>query len=233
MKKILFSVIALSMGMMAMAAETAYVQIKLTGVTGQQTNSVYLTEDDAYTSAYEAGADAEKIMSLANSKSVLMYARVADIFCGDVVTNQLDGLKLGFTTNQVDTDYKLTFINVSGRPLKLFDRVAGQLIDITDNGEYAFSVDASLVGQKQITNRFEIGEPAKSLCFRYNTLEVIGYMGKSLVVKEAATGTEIVNEASLGVVFSKDLSDKHGRLIVVLDGKEIQIDATPDVTPAN
>ena len=32
---------------------------------------------------------------------------------------------------------------------------------------------------------------------------------------------------------SKDLSDKHGRLIVVLDGKEIQIDATPDVTPAN
>lgn len=233
MKKILFSVIALSMGMMAMAAETAYVQIKLTGVTGQQTNSVYLTEDDAYTSAYEAGADAEKIMSLANSKSVLMYARVADIFCGDVVTNQLDGLKLGFTTNQVDTDYKLTFINVSGRPLKLFDRVAGQLIDITNNGEYAFSVDASLVGQKQITNRFEIGEPAKSLCFRYNTLEVIGYMGKSLVVKEAATGTEIVNEASLGVVFSKDLSDKHGRLIVVLDGKEIQIDATPDVTPAN
>lgn len=156
MKKLFISVVALAMSMMAMAAETAYVQIRLTGITGGVSNSVYLTEDDAYTNAYESGADAEKIMDLANSNSVLMYGFVGALKCGDVVALNLDGFALGFTTNMVDTDYKLTFKNVSGRELTLYDRVTKTPTVITDNGTYNFSVEAAQVGQVQINDRFVI-----------------------------------------------------------------------------
>lgn len=161
MKKLFISVVALAMSMMAMAAETAYVQIRLTGITGGVSNSVYLTEDDAYTNAYESGADAEKIMDLANSNSVLMYGFVGTLPCGDVVALNLDGFALGFTTNMVDNEYKLTFKNVSGRELTLYDRVENSQTIITNNGTYNFEVDASLVGQKQVNDRFYINmDPA-------------------------------------------------------------------------
>lgn len=160
MKKLFISVVALAMSMMAMAAETAYVQIRLTGITGGVSNSVYLTEDDAYTNAYESGADAEKIMDLANSNSVLMYGFVGALKCGDVVALNLDGFALGFTTNMVDTDYKLTFKNVSGRELTLYDRVTKTPTVITNNGTYNFSVEASQVGQVQINDRFVINYEA-------------------------------------------------------------------------
>ena len=115
MKKIVLSVVAIAMSMVAMATETAYVQIQLTGVNGGISNSVYLIEDDAYTSAYESGADAEKMMSQSNVNSVLMYGFVGTTPCGDIVTNNLDGVKLGLKTNQVDVNYTLKFKNASGR----------------------------------------------------------------------------------------------------------------------
>ena len=160
MKKMFISVIALAMSMMAMATETAYVQIRLTGINGGVSNSVYLTEDNAYTNAYESGADVEKIMSQANSNSVLMYAFVGTTPCGEVVALNLDGLNLGMMTNEVDNEYKLTFKNVSGRALTLYDRVANQVTNIVDNGVYNFSVDPSLVGQHAINDRFFINMDA-------------------------------------------------------------------------
>lgn len=231
MKKFLFSVIALAMSMVVFSTEKAHVQIRLTGVTGLQTDAVNLIEDDVHTSAFEPGVDIEKTMSQANGKSVLVYGIVDKHRCSDVVSDNLDGLKLGFATNQVDTDYKLTFTNVSGRALKLFDRVTGSLVDITNNGEYAFSVDAKMVGFNLIHDRFQIGEPAPELCFSYNTLDVYGYAGKSLVIKDVATNTEIAKEASLSsCYYSKDLRAYTGRLVVTLDGKEHQIDVAPEVT---
>lgn len=232
MKKLFISMLAAAFSMAVIAAPTAIAKITLTGESGGSDELTLVEDATSHTNDFESGYDGENMMSLANSTSVLLYALVGTHNCQMVFDANLDGRKLGITTNTVDTNYKLKFTNISGRALKLFDRVAGQLVDIAENGEYDFTVDASLVGQKQIKDRFEIGEPAKSLCFRYNTLEVIGYAGKKLAVKDA-NGTEIVPETTLGVFYSKDLSDKHGRLIVVLDGKEIQIDATPDVTPAN
>ena len=161
MKKMFISVIALAMGVMAMATETAYVQIKLTGETGGASN-VFLTEDDAYTNAFEPGADVEKMMSQSNSKSVLMYGFVGTTPCEDVVAANLDGLSLGFATNQVDQNYTLTFIDLDGsKTLTLYDRVLDQQTTITNNGTYNFSVDASLVGRHQINDRFYINmDPA-------------------------------------------------------------------------
>ena len=163
MKKMFISVVALAMCVAAMATQTAIVQVKLTGLTGGLSNSVYLVEDDSYTSAYESGADIEKIMDQANSNSVLMYGFVGSTPCGYVVTDNLDGLNLGIKTNQVDDHYTLTFKNVSGRELTLYDRIENSQTTITNNGTYNFTVDASLVGQKEINDRFVIGVPSYSV----------------------------------------------------------------------
>jgi hypothetical protein len=162
MKKMFISVIALAMSMMAMATETAYVEIKLTGETGGA-NSIYLFEDDAYTNAYESGADVEKIMSQSNNKSVLLYGFVGSTPCEDVVAANLDGLVLGFATNQVDQNYTLHFIDYEGKTLTLYDRVTNTSTVITDGGSYPFSVDASLVGRHQINDRFYINIDPASL----------------------------------------------------------------------
>ena len=231
MKKMFISVVALAMSVMAMATETAYVEIRLTGNSGLY-DEMTLTEDDSYTNAYEDGADAEKIMYQANTRSVLIYGMVGVLPCGDVAAANLDEFEIGFKTNKVDTDYKLEFSNVSGRALKLYDKVAGQVIDITEGGSYSFSVDASLVGQKEINDRFVINlNVTPSLCFNYNVLEINGHAGEKLVVKKGEA--EIVSVDALPLLYSKDLSDQKGRLVVTLDGKDFQIDANPDVTPAN
>ena len=163
MKKMFIFVMALTMCVTAMATQTAIVQVKLTGVTGGLSNSVYLVEDDGYTSAYESGADVEKIMDQANSNSVLMYGFVGTTPCSYVVTNNLDGLCLGLKTNQVDDQYTLTFKNVSGRSLTLYDRVENSQTPIVNNGTYNFEVVASLVGQKEINDRFYINMDPASL----------------------------------------------------------------------
>jgi hypothetical protein len=230
MKKMFISVIALAMGVTAMATETAYVQIKLTGETGGASN-VFLTEDDAYTNAFEPGADVEKMMSQANSKSVLMYGFVGTTPCEDVVAANLDELALGFATNQVDQNYTLKFIDVEGRTLKLYDKVTGTVTTIANNGTYNFSVDASLVGRHQINDRFAINlTVAPALCFRNNILEINGHAGEALIIKDAATDTEIVNIPALGLFYTNDLSDKSGRLVVTLNSVDYQIDVNPIVT---
>ena len=184
MKKIVLSVVAIAMSMVAMATETAYVQIQLTGVNGGISNSVYLIEDDAYTSAYESGADAEKMMSQSNVNSVLMYGFVGTTPCGDIVTNNLDGVKLGLKTNQVDVNYTLKFKNASGRELKLYDAELDSVITINaSTPDYAFS---ATMGRVAVDDRFSIGEPAPvtpGICHHYGKLQVTGMKGTNVVVK--------------------------------------------------
>jgi hypothetical protein len=195
MKKIVFSVMAVAMSMMAMATETAYVQIQLTGATGGVSNSVYLTEDNAYTSAYESGADAEKIMSQSNVNSVLMYGFVGTTPCGDIVTDNLDGVKLGLTTNQVDVNYTLKFKNFSGRELKLYDAVVDSVITINaSTPDYAFT---AAMGRVAVDDRFSIGEPAPvtpNICHRYGKLLVYGSKGMTVkVLNMDGTATAIAD----------------------------------------
>ena len=227
MKKLIISVVAIATSVMAMATEEAYVRIRLTGVSGAS-SVVRLTQDDARTPAYESGYDSEKIMSQANSKSVLIYGLIGEQKCEDIMTNSLNGVKLGFVTNNVDaTGYTLKFENVSGLPLKLYDLEANQVIDIVDNGTYVFDAPS---GRIENAARFVIANAPQGICFNYNILDINGYAGKSLTITEAATGTVIDNVASLPVAYSKDLSAYTGRLVVTLNGVDYQIDANPAVT---
>ena len=155
MKKMVFTAVALAMGMMAMATETAYVQIRLTGASGQSSD-VFLTEDSEHSSAFESGVDTEKMMSLANSKSVLIYGYQGSTPCEDVVTNDLKNLQIGFTTNMVDNDYTLTFIDKEGAKIKLYDTEEKKYLDLDSETSYDFSVPDGQKGQKQVLDRFVI-----------------------------------------------------------------------------
>jgi hypothetical protein len=205
MKKMFISVIALAMGVTAMATETAYVQIKMTGASGG-TSKLFITEDDAHTSAFESGVDTERLMSLANSKSVLLYGYQGTTPCEDVVTNDLTNLKIGFTTNTLDQDYTFTFIDKSGGTITLFDKKTGTTTDLSTATKYDFSVAAEFVGQKQILDRFVINYvPAPStdfeVCFINNHLTVSNnpwsdgkiavYDGETKVVEKDGTETDI------------------------------------------
>ena len=233
MKKVFISILAAAMSLSAFAAETAKVTIQLTSSDATYgTDELELKENSDRNASYESGYDAEKMMSQANKYSVLLYAFVGDQPCSTVATNNLDNLALGFTTNKKDTEYKLVFSNVSGKALKLLDRVTNELVDIVNNGEYAFSVEAAQVGRVAVDDRFVIGgTPIVSFCFNYNVLEVMGHKGESLIVKQG--DTEIANVASLPAAYTLDLSAQSGRLVVTLNGQDYQIDANPAVTPAN
>ena len=157
MKKMFISVIALAMSMMAMATEEAFVRIRFNGASGGE-SVVRLYQDDANTPEYESSFDSDKMLEQSNSKSVLIYGIVGTHKCEDVVTNNLQGVEIGFVTNNVDAaNYKFTFENPRGLALQLYDRVEDKLLDMTNNATYTFDAAA---GRVEINNRFVIGAPA-------------------------------------------------------------------------
>lgn len=225
MKKMFFTVVALAFGMMAMATETAYVKITLSGNSGGSSD-LRLTEDNARTPAYESGYDVESMMNLSNSYSVLLYGLVGTQNCEEVSTNLLDGLQIGFTTNNVDADYTLTFGNFSGRELKLYDAVLDSVITINaSTPAYAFTATA---GRVAVTDRFMIGEPAPvayEICHRYGKLQVSGYKGGTVVVKDNTDTPVISVVVPTRTQYSIDLSAlAAGQYKVEANGQTLIID---------
>ena len=174
MKKVFISILAAALTLSAFAGETARVTIQLTSTNATYgTDELELKENTDRTAAYESGYDAEKMMSQANKHSVLLYAFVGDQACSTVATNNLDGTVIGFTTNKYDTDYKLVFSNVSGRELKLYDRVLKTTTTITNSLEYSFSATE---GRVAVNDRFIIGLPSYSVTMNeYGWASFSGY----------------------------------------------------------
>lgn len=182
------------MGASAFAAQTANVTITLKS-SHNSSSVLSLTEDDANTNAYEPGSDVESMMSLANKRSVLIYGIVDGINCEEVVAANLDGLQIGFTTNQMDaTQYTLSFSNFSGRELKLYDAVEDVVVTINaSTPDYVFDVTAAQLNRTQVLDRFVIGEPASipyAICHNYGKLQISGYDG-AVVVKDSEDAEKI------------------------------------------
>lgn len=223
MKKIFISVMALAISAMAMATEEAYVRIRLTGASGAS-SVVRLTQDNERSAAYENGYDSEKMMYQANSNSVLLYGIVGSQNCEDVVTNQLEGVELGFVTNNVDaTGYTLKFENVSGLSFQLYDRVADQVIPIVDNGTYTF--DAAM-GRVAVNDRFviQVAAPAApGICFNYEKLQITGYDGAQV---------ELLNYAGKSSVFVESVSGDNVEIDLQTKGLTADTQYIVKLTPA-
>ena len=188
MKKLLISVVALSISAMTMATQTASVRINLVGSNATySTKTLRLVEDDARSAAAENGYDAECMMTQSNANSTLIYGLIGTTGYSTVATNDLTGLEIGFVTNQVDQDYTLTFTNFSGNEFTLRDKVTDQYITVNaTTPAYAFSVTAAQVGRVAINDRFVIeNAPApavKGICFNYNILTLTKYNGAKVDV---------------------------------------------------
>ena len=146
-----------------MATQTAYVQIKLVGTSYPtfSTSKLYLTEDTERNASYESGYDSQSAGTLSNDYSVLLYAFVGSEKCSSVATNDLTGLQIGFTTNNVDTEYKLKFSDFDGTEFKLYDRVAKQTVTLNaSTPDYNFT---AVAGQVEVNDRFVIGVPSYSV----------------------------------------------------------------------
>jgi hypothetical protein len=208
MKKLFVFAVACVLSVAAMAEQTAYVQIKLIGKAQKDASvapsqMVVLTEDDAAATTYQSGYDSQKqdLSQGIDRYKVILYAQAA--YTGDdekeleaVYLPNLDGVKLAFKTNKMDDTYYLSFANFSGRELKLYDAEEDKVITINaSTHEYEFTVKEEDKGQMTITNRFSIGEPAPvpyEICHRYGKLQVSGYQGGTVIVKDA-NGDEKIN----------------------------------------
>lgn len=180
MKKV-FTVIALSaMTLMATSANTATAKIKIVSASGNGNDAVTLIEGDTYTSAYESGSDAYKLMNDANDYSINLYAVVGGDNLSIVATNDLSGTALTFESNKTETDYTMTFKNVSGT-VKLYDAVTGTETVLANDGTYPFTCAAN----STIADRFIINyvPAAPEICHRYGKLQVTGMKDTNVVVK--------------------------------------------------
>ena len=226
MKKIFVTILTLATVVFQMQAiEDASFSIQLES-DNNRTSVVTLNQAAVYTAneqnASEMLAQITNTTTAVNIYAIAPYGKMAIMG-----TNNLIGTYVGFTTNS-RTNYTLTFGAVSGMQLYIYDYELNKLVPIVENGQYAFEAPAS----STIDNRFQvISQMEPSICFNYNVLEINGHAGESLVVKKGET--ELVNLEALPLLYSKDLSDQKGRLVVTLNGKDFQIDANPDVTPAN
>lgn len=221
MKKLMISVMAIAVSMMAMATETAFVRIRLTGASGSS-NVVRITKDDARTTEFEDGYDSDKMMMFANSKSVLLYGIVGTHNCEDVVTNDLTNQYIGFSTNQVDENYTLTFEAFTGESFELYDLVAHT--NFTVNGAtpaYDFSVTPAQVGRVAITDRFVINyvAPGFEICFLNNELQITANPYAENVEVYDENDTKVKDVAPVTPYQAIDLSDlANGRYTVKLAG---------------
>lgn len=227
MKKIVFALLACSISALAMATQTAAFNITLKSATGT-TDVLALYENDSYTNAYENGIDAEKMMSFANNYSVLIYGIVETYNCSTIGALNLDGMYLGLTTNMVDDDYTLIFSDIAtgSREVKLYDAVADSVIVINGSTPaYAFSATA---GRVAVTDRFRFGDApviAYEICHRYGKLQVSGYKGGTVVVKDNTDTPVISVVVPTRTQYSIDLSAlAAGQYKVEANGQTLIID---------
>ena len=181
MKTIKFlSVVAFcAMTLFATAATTAKVKITITS-TGGGSDILYLLEGTDYSSAFEDGKDVDKIMNSGQTYNINLYAVCGGHNLSMLYTNDLAETPLTFQSNETETDYTMTFSNVTGTVI-LYDQADNSYHTLANSGTYNFTCAAN----STIANRFIINHAplAAGICHRYGKLQVSGSNGQSVAVK--------------------------------------------------
>lgn len=181
MKKMIISAIALSVSLMSMAVETAYLKITLQNAGGENRSKseLRLFEDSENNASYESSFDSEQNMMQSNGYSTVLYAIITGHKLGNIATDNLIGTKIGFVTNRVDTDYKLVFSDATGHSIALKDKLLDSVTVITNTvTEYAFSVEAAQIPRVTIEDRFEIVDlpgtvpTTYQICYQYGKFKI-------------------------------------------------------------
>ena len=180
MKKIIVALLAIAASLNVMAVTiTAKTQITLKATTSNKTDVLYLIQASDLSEGYNSGYCSE-VFEMA-SKEVAFYAYYNSTAYGTFGTKTLGNMAFGLKTN-ADTDYTLTFTQVSGaETLQMKDNVTGTLFNITEGYVYNFTANAN----ENITTRFQlfVAPSTPEICHRYGKLQVSGSIGQNVVVK--------------------------------------------------
>ena len=221
MKKIVMMLLGVAATINVMAVDyTAKAKVTLQAESGY-TCELTLRQADEYgaLNGAEMNMEDRKIAFYAlNGTTKLQTAKAAD----------LSELKLGFI-GDASTNYTLTVSEVAGSETLYIQDGSDASYALTEGAVYNFTAAANASDEARFVIKKAALPAGPSICFNYNVLEINGHEGESLVIKDAA-GAEIENVAALPAAYSKDLSDKSGRLVVTLNGQDYQIDANPAVT---
>lgn len=185
MKKVFFALVASAFCLNVMAVKTANVVIVLSSESGTS-DYVTFTEDDTFSNEVynDVDGDAVKLFSTGVSKTVLAWtnAPYKDSLSAVAMKN-FEDMPFVVKTNKVDNNYKLKFMYVSGRELKLLDKVTGTEVTIADNGEYNFTADMNQV----LADRFVLAPHAVPTEFK-----VCHQYGKIIVDNPETTAMDVV-----------------------------------------
>ena len=199
--------LAVAMSFSAMATQTARVTITLKGGNATYSlSSVDLIEDDARSAAAESGYDGPCFMNQSNSFSTLIYGLIGTSEYSTIATNNLDGQKIGFITNQIDHQYTLEFTNVSGRTLKLYDRVTKTETTIVANGSYEFTVANFEYERTTINNRFVINRQAYNVTLNDNFLATFS-ADENVIIPEGLNAYAAEYESEMELLTLYKISD--------------------------
>ena len=155
MKKILSILCGcfMAMNVFAFPSITTIIDITLSSTNGED-RTISLYEGPTFSDAYDDGFDS------ADPNATGFY--VLDENGGKWLSwasNNLEGTRLGFTANTLDEDYTLTFSNVSGRELYIFDATTGTATKIESGLTVPFSINSAQAGL-EVNLRFSVLEDA-------------------------------------------------------------------------
>jgi len=153
MKKAFVFAMFIASASVAMAAETARATIKITSV-GGGVDQVTIVENSDNNATMENGSDVTKIMNSGLAKVINFYAVCGWGNAAAVYDANVDGLPFTFISNKIDTKYTMTFSNVNGRALQMYDARESKVIDIANGVTYDFSQ----AKEDTVANRFRIYE---------------------------------------------------------------------------
>lgn len=124
------------------ANATVTAKAKISVSTNESADALYLIQGTEYSSAYDNNADAEKLLNkdpLADPDySINLYAIHGGYDLSIVATDDLADIAIAFQSNEAETQYTLSFSNVSGT-ITLYDTEEQETITVADGQSYTFS----------------------------------------------------------------------------------------------
>jgi hypothetical protein len=135
-------------------------------------DAVTLFQHPDHTDAIVNGYDITHATNTGNDNNVNIYAFLSGKNLSQVVTNDLTNLPIVIETNKLATNYTLTFSNVAGLPLYIYDAVEDVETLIADGSAYSFTAAV----ETTLGSRFRIGRkpvPTEySICYQYGAFEI-------------------------------------------------------------
>ena len=218
MKKIMISLLMMAAAINSFAVSyTAKATMTLTSQSGY-TSNITIAESNDLNVGTNAG-----YCSIINmeGRPVAMYAIFNGANYQTFGTKELGTMPFGIKTN-ADTNYKLTFTNVSGtKTLQMVDLVAKKIVSITTDGEYAFTAPANT----ETSDRFRLYVPGTyEICFRYGKLQITENPSAADIVIKDATGATAMTVPAEPIYQEIDLSGlAAGHYTVEANGQTLTI----------